>query len=219
MTTTGDRLEPDEHGAVLFYDTETTGLEDGDRVCEIGAVLWKGGREIASFQSYVRPNVPNHPKALETHGLTDAFLAKAPPLSEVWPRFVEFAGPRTVHAHNAGFDRRLTAQSLAAEGLDPWDVGVTCTLRLARRLLGEGANCGIDALMKRFGIGSQRGDHSAVEDCRLLARIVDALTAQDNMLPESHTTAISETPIPSRHHVWTVPRRTYPPTKTATPAT
>lgn len=208
----GDVLVPDGDGAVLYFDTETTGTEATDRVCEIGAVLWRGGRSVGRFHSYVRPGIPVNPEAIRVHGLTDEFLADAPSMEEVWPRFLEFVGGRTLHAHNAAFDRRLTRQSLTT----PWEPPMVCTLRLARGVLGSTVPCGIDALLKRFGVGKTRGKHSAVEDCELLACVVDELTAQHNLLPESHTTGISDHPVQPRHHVWNVPHRTYPPTTPTT---
>jgi DNA polymerase-3 subunit epsilon len=74
--------------------------------------------------------------------------------------------------HNAAFDFGFLNAELdrLARPLLRWD-RVVDTLALARRRH-PGAPCSLDALCKRYGIDlSERGTHSALLDCRLLASV------------------------------------------------
>jgi DNA polymerase III subunit epsilon len=74
--------------------------------------------------------------------------------------------------HNAAFDFGFLNAELdrLARPLLRWDQ-VVDTLALARRRH-PGAPCSLDALCKRYGIDlSERGTHSALLDCRLLASV------------------------------------------------
>src|SRR5262249_22451378 len=84
-------------------DLETTGGA-GDGVIEGGAVRVVGGRLTERFVSLVDPRRPIQQFVTRLTGITDAMVASAPPLADVLPRFVEFAGSAVLVAHNAAFD-------------------------------------------------------------------------------------------------------------------
>ncbi|TMA98290.1 MAG: hypothetical protein E6J70_14755, partial [Deltaproteobacteria bacterium] len=151
----------------VVVDLETTGGAPGpEGIIEIGAARVVGGRLTERFVSLVNPGRPIQPFVVRLTGITDAMVAEAPPLAEVLPRFVEFAGSAVLVAHNADFDM----SHLRAAGA-PCDAPVLCTIRLARRLLPESRRRSLDAVAARLGIGCF-GRHRALPDAEIAAEIL-----------------------------------------------
>ncbi len=92
-------------GEFVAFDLETTGLSSlHDTIIEIGAVVFKQGKEIDRFQTFVDPGRKLEKKIIDLTGITDAMLVGAPKIDEVLPKFLEFVGNRPLVAHNADFD-------------------------------------------------------------------------------------------------------------------
>src|SRR5437867_4616146 len=89
----------------VVLDLETTGgAPSPGGIIEIGAVRVAGGRLLETFVSLVRPAQPIPPFVSRLTGITDAMVADAPPIADVLPRFLRFAGDAVLVAHNAAFD-------------------------------------------------------------------------------------------------------------------
>lgn len=106
-------------------DTETTGLDPVDRVCELAWLdVHAGGATSGVFSTLIDPGRPISPGASAIHHLVDADV-------QGQPKIEEFADPMLAEvyaAHNAAFDSALL-------GLK--DKPFLCTLRLARHVLPE----------------------------------------------------------------------------------
>ncbi|MDE2290689.1 MAG: 3'-5' exonuclease, partial [Elusimicrobia bacterium] len=89
-----------------FVDTETTGLSprSGGRVCEVGIVVTKGGREVKRFQSLVNPDCPISCGAMMVHGITDEMVEQEPCFKELAGEVAECLQGSVFVAHNAPFD-------------------------------------------------------------------------------------------------------------------
>jgi DNA polymerase-3 subunit epsilon len=158
----------------IILDTETTGLDPSDhRIVEIGCVelinCIPTGRE---WHAHVNPerDVPAH--AYEVHGLSLEFLSTKPRFDELADELLGFVEGAMLVMHNAPFDFGFLNAELVRLARPPlrWDC-VVDTLALARRRH-PGSPCSLDALCKRYGIDlSERGKHSALLDCRLLAAV------------------------------------------------
>ncbi len=89
----------------VAFDIETTGLNHKwEHITEIGAVIMRGGEEVARFQTFVDPGKPIPPEIVELTGITDADVAGAPGEEEAVSAFIDFVGDRPICAHNALFD-------------------------------------------------------------------------------------------------------------------
>ncbi len=166
---------PIEAARFVVVDLETTGGSAGtDAITEIGAVALVGGRIEGEFQQLVRPAVAVQPFVARLTGITDEMLADQPPLREVLPRFLDFAGDGVLIAHNARFDigfldaaaRRHLGRALHQPHL--------CTIRLARRLLPAVKRRSLDSLVGHFGL-LVRDRHRALQDARATADVFLAL--------------------------------------------
>lgn len=112
-------------------DTETTGLDATDRVCEIAWTDVDASGELhGSFTSLINPGVPMKPGASATHHLTDEDVAHAPPMESVVDAMCAGMsnGAKAYAAHNAEFDQG----KLFLSGYP-----FLCTMRLAKHVLPE----------------------------------------------------------------------------------
>jgi DNA polymerase-3 subunit epsilon len=159
----------------IVFDTETTGLDaaKGDRLIELGCIeiinRIPTGRE---FHRYLNPDREVHADAFAVHGLSNEFLRDKPHFPEIVDEFLEFIGDAPLVAHNGTFDLGFINAELERLGRPALSSGrIVDTLALARRRHPAGPNT-LDALCKRYGIDlSERGTHSALLDCRLLASV------------------------------------------------
>lgn len=107
--------------AFLACDTETTGLLPiMPRLVEIGAVRFRlDGRELATFQVLINPEVPIPLDVQHGHGITDCMVRGKPTIEHVLPQFIELLGHRDTFllAHNAPFDLGFLAMALPRLGI------------------------------------------------------------------------------------------------------
>ena len=156
----------------LFLDTEATGLNDTDQICEI-AILDVGGSVL--FSSLVQPSCAMNPAAASLHGITPEELADAPTWPHVHDAVAAILTGRLVIAHNADFDSRLLSQTCRAYGLDipiaDWD----CTQELLTPLNAGHWPCLSKAASIAGADVSAGAAHRAFRDADTVRRIVLAL--------------------------------------------
>ncbi len=156
------------------FDIETTGLSVKDcAITEIGAVLYKNGEIIDTFESFVNPHTEISDKIVELTGITNEMVADAPDISEVLPKFFEFAGENVLVAHNAGFDIGFIRE--AAERLEiPFTPTYIDTVALSRYCNPELKKHKLDVVAEYFGLGDFN-HHRAFEDAHMLGLIFGKL--------------------------------------------
>jgi len=111
----------------VVVDTETTGLDaQVDRVVEIAALRFEGGRVTDRFETLVDPERDIPPESSEHHHLTDSDIEGSPPLAALDEPLLDFVGTDLIVAHNAAFDRQFVAVINGRR----W----VCSMRAARHL-------------------------------------------------------------------------------------
>ena len=160
--------------AIVFLDTETTGLDDNAQVVEI-AVVDEDGNVL--FESYCRPTVPVDPGAQAVHGIGSEELAGAPAWPEIFAQVRAVLEGNEVVIFNAEFDTRILAQTAAAHG-DPadWvgDLNTHCAMYRAADVYGATNRYGTISLVNaayRAGIQFQGRAHSAAGDAATTAAL------------------------------------------------
>lgn len=112
-----------------FYilDTETTGLGQRDEIVQIG-IIDKNGAVI--MDSLVKPSQRLSREVTAVHGITNAMVADAPPLADLYVDLsIKLAGAQLV-AYNMDFDWRMLTQSLALYKLPLFRVSKThCAMK------------------------------------------------------------------------------------------
>jgi DNA polymerase-3 subunit epsilon len=158
----------------IVLDTETTGLDPatGDRLVEIGCVeLYNFVPTGKTFHQYLNPERDVPAESVAVHGLTAAFLADKPTMSEIVDGFLEFVGDTPLVIHNAEFDLKFINAELKKLGYPVLKNAVTDTVLIARQKFpGQPAN--LDALCRRYKVDlSDRTLHGALLDSQLLAEV------------------------------------------------
>lgn len=89
----------------VVIDTETTGLHKGkDKILELGAVRFVGGKPVEIFETLVNPGRPIPKEVTAINHITDDMVAGCPTIREVLPAFDRFVGASNVVGHNLDFD-------------------------------------------------------------------------------------------------------------------
>ncbi len=160
----------------VTFDLETTDIDPAScEIIELGAAKVRDGEVVDTFHSLVRCEGSISAGASEVHGYTEESLRGAPPLSQVWPRFLAFAEGNVLVAHNGHrFDVPVLRRSVQGFA-DTDDLVFFDTLPLARSLFRESAR--LTDLAERFGVPAGRAHH-ALDDAVTLARVFAGLNRQ-----------------------------------------
>jgi DNA polymerase-3 subunit epsilon len=157
-------------------DLETTGgSPDADSITEVGAVKFRGGECLGTFQTLVNPGVAIPPAITVLTGITESMVAPAPRIAEVLPALQEFVGNSVVVGHNVRFDLGFLAAALRAHDRPALPNRWVDTCALARRLVGEEVpNCRLSTLADRLRL-PHKPSHRALDDAVATADLLHTL--------------------------------------------
>ncbi len=102
----------------VAFDLETTGFScTDDRIIEISAIKFVGGKEHEHFSSLINPGIRIPSSATKVNRITNDMVKDAPSEKDVMLLFVEFIGNAIIGktlmvAHNASFDISFLVQAL-----------------------------------------------------------------------------------------------------------
>src|ERR1700722_1864755 len=119
---------------LVFFDTETTGNGDRDRICQL-AIKERGAADQLINTTY-KPPIPISFGAMAVHHITEKMVAERPLFVDA-PEYTDvknlFEHPDTIAvAHNAAFDVGM----LSREGIVP--ARTICTYKVVSALDTEG---------------------------------------------------------------------------------
>ncbi|KQB85262.1 exonuclease domain-containing protein [Corynebacterium oculi] len=164
----------------VALDVETANADWGS-ICQVGAVRFIDGREVAAESWLCQPPVPGfHPTNVGVHGITQDDVSQAPTFAECLPRIVEFLGDLPFVAHNAQFDATALHRACAAAGIDAPTLHFGCSLALARTQGRSGlrvVNHRLPTVAAALGVPLDQ-HHEALSDARACGAIVAALAAR-----------------------------------------
>jgi DNA polymerase-3 subunit epsilon len=158
----------------LALDTETTGLFPiVHRLVEVGAVRFRlDGRNLATFQQFIDPQMPIPDDAQQVHGITNQMVRGQPTIAHVLPRFIDFLGAADtiLLAHNALFDLGFLAIALTRLGIAFPTHCLFDTLDLARGLYPAWPRHSLETVAAQLKIGNG-AEHRALPDARLVKEV------------------------------------------------
>lgn len=170
----------------IFFDTETTGIGQGHRILELGAVE-SIDRVLTGndFHHIINPERDIDEVAMKIHGITFEKVQDKPTFAEVVEDFLAYIKDAEVIIHNASFDVKMVNYELQllsqSQGKDYGQLSdychITDSLALARKVLKSGKHS-LDALCDHYRVDrSGRSFHSALLDCSLLFQVYVGLTS------------------------------------------
>lgn len=160
----------------LAIDLEMTGLNvKKDRILEIGALRMEDGRPAGEFSALINPHCAVPETITQLTGITQGMADGGEELSDVLPRFLDFAGDLPLLGHNLSFDYSFLKQAFVNAGLPFERTGID-TLKLARRFLPDGQKKKLAELCALFGIDTG-AVHRAVSDAYAAALVYERLFA------------------------------------------
>ncbi|MFA4743423.1 3'-5' exonuclease [Vibrio vulnificus] len=107
-------IKPINLSNAVFLDTETTGLDEFARICEISIIDALNGDVL--FSSLVNPMCVIPPQAQSIHGISDLDVADKPTFDAVWNQIKGILIDKKVVIYNFDFDYRMIEQSLSDFG-------------------------------------------------------------------------------------------------------
>ena len=205
---------------VVIFDIETTGLSvRNSKITEIGAVRFKDGQVIDSFDTFVDPECEIPADIVELTGITDDMVKGAPKIREALEMFFDYIGNTknkrvVLIAHNADFDTgfiRAAADECGLEFPNPY----LDTLALSRFLHPEQKKHTLDSIAKYYNLGDFN-HHRACDDAAMLAAIYNAMLSeldeQDVHTYDKLRSVMSEqsdpTRLPTYHQILLVKNKT-----------
>jgi DNA polymerase III epsilon subunit len=158
------------HFAVL--DVETTGLnpDQGDRVCEVGAIKLRAGKEVARYHTLIQPGIPIPEEARKIHKISDEMLKDAPAFGGVARTLREFLAGTVMIAQNARFDLGFINAEFVRSGLGRLTIPAVDTVTLARRVRPGLSGYSLDRLAHHFQIPVD-ARHRALGDCEVTVQV------------------------------------------------
>jgi len=160
-------------------DVETTGLEPdwGHRVCEVGLIVWRNGREVDRLWSLVNPGRSIERAAAMVNRLNEEILRGAPPMSDILPPLRTRIAGRVLVAYNASFDIGFLRREfrLAGEDLPPFRV--IDVMALARRMLPDLGRYPLGHVARALGVATPT-QHRAMADVEITSAVFFRFLAQ-----------------------------------------
>ena len=177
------KVDPESAVAAVTFtaiDFETTGLYPAsDRIVEFGAVRFRGGEIIETYERLANPGMPINPDAALVSGISDGDVVGADPVDQIVPDFVAFLGDTVLMAHNAPFDLGFLRAAARSLGMRDIENTIIDTQLLAMRAFPRRKSYSLQNLVTELGLPTGRA-HRALDDAimcmRLFARCVDEMS-------------------------------------------
>lgn len=154
----------------VVFDLETTGLNpQKNGITEIGAVRWRDGEIIDTFNTFVNPGQPISAQITRVTGITDDMVADAPNMGEALVAFKKYIGDAVLAAHNAPFDMSFVNKHGDDNDI-VFDNECLDTVPLFRRALKGHRSYSLGKLAVDLGIAHRH--HRALDDAQCTATIL-----------------------------------------------
>lgn len=179
----------------IIFDTETTGLKEQDEIIEFAACkcYFKDGefKVYDIIHLYIKPRNPVSDKISEINGLTNEFLADKMCEMDAYYYIRQFMGDSpVVGAYNSAFDVRMLRNMYARCG-DVLKIEKEIDLlKIAKDIFCEQKmkDHKLITIANTYNVDQNIQFHSAMDDVKVLIRVINAMIADINKNGVSDTT-------------------------------
>lgn len=184
----------------VVLDLETTGgSPTGCAITEVGALKYRGGVCVGTFETLVNPGVRLPPDIVYLTGITEAMVAPAPMIESVLPAFSEFIGDAVIVGHNVRFDLAFLRANRTRLGYSATTNRSVDTCLLARRLLAdEVTDCRLGTLARHLAIPTTPC-HRAFADAAATAELFHLLLERVGTIGVTALDDLLALPATARH--------------------
>lgn len=159
----------------IAFDTETTGLQAGSRIIELGAMkMDETGKVVDRFCQLINPEMPLPQDALSVNRIDPADLKNAPTAGDALTDFLAWMGDTAFGiAHFAQYDMGVMSWELDRANIPHPALPVVCTWKMAKRL-GKTRNNKLVTLAEHYNLKTSEGDaHRALADVDICRQYYD----------------------------------------------
>ena len=161
----------------IAIDVETANNSPGS-ICQIGIVLYRGGKEYREWDSLVNPGQPYNFYNVRVHGITETDTRNSPVFGDVAGELSELLQGNNVVSHTF-FDRTAMTQAFSDSGNAMPGTAWYDSVKIARKAwpLIEGGSYGLKNLCRILEFEFKH--HDALEDAKAAGNVV--LKAADKL--------------------------------------
>ena len=165
------RYQVDRSQVYVVVDVETTGGRPPfDRVTEIGAVKFCGGKIVAEWHSLINPEKRIPAMITQLTGITNEMVADAPLFADIADDLHRFMNGAVFAAHNVNFDYGFIASEFRRLEM-PFRMPKICTCASMRRHYPGHASYSLGALCREYAV-PLTDHHRALCDARAAAELL-----------------------------------------------
>mgnify|MGYP001035462465 CR=1 FL=1 len=193
----------DEEYRILYFDTETTGVDpENAYICEVAFLLStyngfvRNPRKDFRLQELILPPEPVPPEASAIHHLTNEMLQGKPSLDDISDRINDMVTEADyICAHNIPYDLTILKRQLPDIFNKVKDDIKLDSLRLSRHVWPDIPSHSLQALRYRFNLDTDiSGDaHRAMFDSELAQSLVEYILRENLVTPDSWANLIEFT--------------------------
>ncbi len=152
---------------LIFLDTETTGLEDNDKICSLGLISVEGDITQVRYE-LINENKKISPKASSINHITKEMLESKPKLkdSEVYAFLNKHNNSATtIIGHNINFDmKKLSNAGFVFQG------DIIDTLRVSKHLIEECESYALQVL--RYELKLYKDEKEELLNCKIEDKVI-----------------------------------------------
>jgi DNA polymerase-3 subunit epsilon len=157
---------------IIAIDTETSGQYPiQDDLCELAAVKSIAGQVVDTYQTLVKPRGIMSDFIIGIHGITNEMVAKAPPIQEVLPKFMNFVADGVIVGHHSPFDLGFLVYDIEKQNLPIPSQPALCSSLISRNAIVGPANHKLQTLVKYLGLDGGQA-HRALDDAKACLQLL-----------------------------------------------
>jgi predicted DnaQ family exonuclease/DinG family helicase len=167
----------------VAFDLETTGLDNkNDRIIEIGAVKFIGGKPTEEYSTFINPKIPVPGYITTLTGIKDDDVATAPAFESIAAKLIDFIADLPLCGHQVEFDINFLNEEYKRALLPKVFMKQIDTALLARIVLPCLTRYTLKYVAKTLGVSLDRA-HRALDDARASGHVAISLIPKLCELP------------------------------------